>query len=109
MITNELVLFEVKRIQTDDPCVTLYTTDVMYPVLKGNAKMVTTFYLLQLNRSTFGASVVDYVIADYDIFQLFNVMTVHDLSEFSDHCLIEFSMNFTNLSGPDECHIFRKK
>ena len=40
-----------------------------------------------------GASVIDYVLARECDFANINMFSVHDFSEFSDHCPISFSLN----------------
>ena len=49
-----------------------------------------------LNRNRLGSSVVDYLISNFNNFPCMSKMQVHDLTEFSDHCPIEFSLNFDN-------------
>ena len=55
------------------------------------------FTCYNFTRSLNGASVVDYVLSSLDVFSLFKSMKVFDLTEFSDHCPIEFVMNIQNI------------
>ena len=42
---------------------------------------------------TGGSSLVDYVLVSEDLLQCFNEFTVHDPNPYTDHCVIEFSVN----------------
>ena len=35
---------------------------------------------------------MDYLLMDYDIMKLLTNFEVHDISDFSDHCAIEFAI-----------------
>ena len=51
-----------------------------------------------------GSSLVDYCIANVDLFELFVSFYVHDPNPLSDHCLIEFSLSSNiDLETPVEC------
>jgi len=47
-------------------------------------------------RNTFAASVVDYVILNNSLFECIADFKVNDLTEFSDHCPIEFALKYNN-------------
>ena len=49
-----------------------------------------------MNRNRIGSSVVDYIITNFNNFPCISNMQVFELTEFSDHCPIEFSLNFEN-------------
>ena len=55
------------------------------------------FTCYNFTRNLSGASVVDYVLSSLNIYSLFKSMKVYDLTEFSDHCPIEFVMNIQNV------------
>ena len=40
-----------------------------------------------------GASVFDYLLTDYNIWNTSTNFEMHDISDLSDHCAIEFSIN----------------
>ena len=42
---------------------------------------------------TGGSSLVDYVLVSEDLLQCFDEFTVHDPNPYTDHCVIEFSVN----------------
>lgn len=50
------------------------------------------FTCYNLIRNNVSASVVDYVICNSNLYSLFNNMVVKQLSEFSDHCPISFTL-----------------
>ncbi len=43
-------------------------------------------------RNTVGSSTVDYVMVNFNMYTRISTMNVLDLSEFSDHCPIEFTL-----------------
>ncbi len=57
------------------------------------------FTCYNLSRNTVGASVVDYVISNYEFYDKFVNMKIHELSEFSDHCAIEFSFKLFDIDA----------
>ena len=57
------------------------------------------FTCYKITRNSFGASVVDYVISNYNLFSTFQSMSVLDITEFSDHCPIEFVMNVSDMNS----------
>lgn len=65
-------------------------------------KEVGKFTCYNLIRNRLAASVVDYVIVNYDMFQLIDHFEVHDLNEFSDHCPLHFTINLNNMKNCNE-------
>ena len=55
------------------------------------------FTCYNLIRNNTAASVVDYIIVNYNLYALIDSFKVSDLTEFSDHCPIEFTFNFCNM------------
>jgi len=60
------------------------------------------FTCFNASRNINGASLVDYVIISQCCYDMFYAMNVLDLTEFSDHCPVNFVMNISYLSDLSE-------
>ena len=61
-----------------------------------------------LCRNTVGASTVDYVIVNYNMYSRISSMNVLDLTEFSDHCPIDFTLLCDKCLSTNHGHSFIK-
>lgn len=58
--------------------------------------------------SKIAASVVDYVIVNFNIFELISYFEILDINEFSDHCPVKFSLEFKSMKNTKTDYSFDK-
>ena len=65
-------------------------------MLQNSDKKIVDFLKIKISESLpikQGVAVIAYLLMDYDIWNILTNYKVHDTSDLSDHCSIEFSIN----------------